>query len=189
MQLERHLPVGGGEARLTVAGTKGLPKAGRGPDPEMEQAPVKSEPEVIADPRGTAVNQSLVQPSPGPSGRTEPNPALRVGGPSTRRAGRSQEQQRTPASSCAQCSAAVDSSAERRLPQSLPALPLVAARRHQARRPRFCVLRSDAGYRRRLPRGEGVRRRTSLPRCGVERRNKAAPDDIDALIELLRAGS
>ena len=26
-------------------------------------------------------------------------------------------------------------------------------------------------------------------RCGAERRNKAAPDDVEALIELMRAGS
>ena len=159
MQLERHLPVGGGEARLTVAGTKGLPKAGRGPDPEMEQAPVKSEPEVIADPRGTAVNQSLVQPSPGPSGRTEPNPALRWRTFNAEGWAIARTTENT-GFTCAQCRAAVDSS-ERRLPQPLPALPLVAARRHQARRPRFAC-RGDAGHRRRLPRSEGVRRRASL---------------------------
>lgn len=42
----------------------------------MEQALMKLEPEVIADPRGTAVNRSLVQPSLGPE-PGEPNGTLR----------------------------------------------------------------------------------------------------------------
>jgi hypothetical protein len=54
---DRHLPVGGGEARLTVAepNAQTRPWFGFGD----ETAPMKLEPEVIADPRGTAVNRSL----------------------------------------------------------------------------------------------------------------------------------
>ena len=52
-----------GTGRLTMAGTE-VSKAGPSPDQRMQQAAVKSEPDVIVDPRGTAVNTALPLPSP-----------------------------------------------------------------------------------------------------------------------------
>ncbi|HET7580490.1 MAG TPA: hypothetical protein VFK33_14510 [Bacillales bacterium] len=40
-----------------------IQKVGRGPDSTMKEALMKKELEVIADPKGTAVNLSLVHPS------------------------------------------------------------------------------------------------------------------------------
>ena len=61
------LPMGGGQlsrgSRLTMAGTKAC-KPGPSPDRRMQQAAVKPELEVIADPRGTAVNGALPLQSP-----------------------------------------------------------------------------------------------------------------------------
>lgn len=61
------LPVGGGllrqGGRLTMAGTD-ADNPGLSPDRRMRQAAVKPEPEVIADPRGTAVNGALPSQSP-----------------------------------------------------------------------------------------------------------------------------
>ena len=64
MKLNIHIPVEGGCSRLTVASIRHN-KAGRGPDSGMKDALMKQEPEVIANPKGTAVNLSLVQPSLG----------------------------------------------------------------------------------------------------------------------------
>ncbi len=55
--------------RLTMAGTKEW-KPGLSPDRRMRQAAVKPESEVIADPRGTAVNSALLPRSPH-AGRTQ----------------------------------------------------------------------------------------------------------------------
>ena len=46
----------------TVADTK-TNKVGRGSDAGMEEAPLKVEPEVAVDPKGTTANQSMTQPS------------------------------------------------------------------------------------------------------------------------------
>jgi len=59
VRLNIHLPVEGGQAALQWPVQ--INKAGRGPDSGMEDAPMKQEPEVTADPRGTAVNMSIVQ--------------------------------------------------------------------------------------------------------------------------------
>jgi len=61
------IPVEGGQlsqgGRLTMAGAKAW-KPGPSSDRRMQQAAVKPEPEVIADPRGTAVNMALPLQSP-----------------------------------------------------------------------------------------------------------------------------
>ena len=58
------LPMGGGQlstgGRLTMAGTKVF-KPGLSPDRRMQQAVVKLEPEVIAEPKATAVNRILLR--------------------------------------------------------------------------------------------------------------------------------
>jgi len=46
-----------------MAGTKAF-KPGRSPDRRMQQAVVKLEPEVIAEPKATAVNRILLRQSP-----------------------------------------------------------------------------------------------------------------------------
>jgi len=61
------VPVGGGPlskgGRLTMAGTETF-KPSLSSDRRMRDAAVKSEPEVIADPRGTAVKSALPLQSP-----------------------------------------------------------------------------------------------------------------------------
>jgi len=61
------IPVEGGllgkGGRLTMAGTK-VWKPGLSPDRRMKHAAVKSERELIADPKGTAVNTALLVQSP-----------------------------------------------------------------------------------------------------------------------------
>ena len=68
--------------RLTMAGTN-VRKPGLSPDRRMQQAAVKPDPEVIADPRGTAVNTAMLLQSPqaawatpGRREHTEPNPLM-----------------------------------------------------------------------------------------------------------------
>jgi hypothetical protein len=83
--VRRHAPI----PAATGALSKGRPvdngrdnawKPGPGPDRRMRYAAVKLELEVIADPRGTAVNRALRSPSPWAAGRrrehTEPNPLM-----------------------------------------------------------------------------------------------------------------
>ena len=70
MMQQAPIPVGGGQlskgGRLTMAGTK-VCKAGLSSDRWMKHTAVKSEPEVIADPRGTAVNGEKAAAKPGSS--------------------------------------------------------------------------------------------------------------------------
>ena len=67
MMRRAPLPMGGGQlskgGRLTMAGTKAC-KPGPSSDRRMQQAAVKVESEVIADRRGTAVNEAMVLQSP-----------------------------------------------------------------------------------------------------------------------------
>ena len=67
MMWRAPVPVGGGllseGGRLTMAGTETF-KPSLSPDRRMQDAAVKSEPGVIADPRGTAVNSALSSQSP-----------------------------------------------------------------------------------------------------------------------------
>ena len=42
---------------------KEMNKVGRGPDSGMEHVPMKLEPEVAVDPKGTTANLSIAQPS------------------------------------------------------------------------------------------------------------------------------
>ena len=64
MTLHIHISVEGGSTALQWPIQHG--KIGPGPDWGMKDAPMKMEPEVIADPKGTAVNLSLAQRSLGP---------------------------------------------------------------------------------------------------------------------------
>lgn len=90
---------------------------------------------------------------------------------------------------CAQCGAAVDSlrngSYRNHCPYCLWSLHVDIAPGDRASACRGAMQAISVDYR--AAKGFVVVHRCSS--CGMERRNKAAPDDIDALIELMRACS
>ena len=119
----------------------------------MEQAPGGVEPEVIADPRGTAVNSHSSSPARDPRGGTEPNrhSCWRTFNAEGWAIARTTE---NTGFTCAQCGAAVDSLSGGYRNRPRTAFGRCTSTSGQATALR--VPRSGRGHRRRLPRSEAV---------------------------------